>query len=63
MQNRVLMSVIWNDATGNVNRNLLATTLLQDWFGVQAYRVKKLVGLASRLHTEGYKATEHGMEQ
>lgn len=63
MQNKVLMSIIYSESLGRINLDLLKTSIMSEWFGVDSDRVFKLVDLALRLGGKGYKADEHGMKQ
>ena len=42
-QNKVLMSVLWNDAVGKVNNAVFASKIMCDWFGVDYRRVEKFM--------------------
>ena len=52
-QNKVLTSVLWNDAVGEVNHAIVASKIMCDWFGVDYRRVERLAETAKQesLHT------------
>ena len=57
-QNKVLTSVLWNDAVGEVNHAIVASKIMCDWFGVDYRRVARLAETAKQ---ESTKVREHGM--
>ena len=55
-QNKVLLSVLWNDAVGEVNYKVAASSVMCGWFGVGHERVEKLLNACEACTTK-----KHGM--
>jgi hypothetical protein len=59
-ENKVLMSVMWNEGTQQLNAHVIP--VMHEWFGCSQQRVRDLSAAAAQMEACGYRYTkEHGM--